>query len=120
MSCAIEELDGEVNNGGFAQYFFNSSGNHWKDALSGLAAIGATKHHKIMAEAIEKFGQSMPSSARDVRDSQLSKIVRKQEDPFNEQDTAWYKTEDELLARLMFRYNLSNMKELNKSEQSKE
>ncbi len=115
--CAIEELDGEVNNGGFAQYYFNSGGNHWKDALNGLAAIGATKRHKIMAATIEKFGQAEPSSIRDARNSQLSKVVRKKEDPFNKQDTAWYKTEGEPLDRLMFRYNLANMHGRKKAEQ---
>lgn len=117
--CAIEELDGEVNNGGFAQYYFNSGGDHWRDALSGLAAIGATKRHEIMAATIERFGQSAPSSVRDSRNSQLSKVVRKKEDPFSEQDTAWYKTEDEPLARLMFRYNLANMKDRERAEQDK-
>ena len=63
--CAIEELDAEVNNGGFAQYYFNSAGNHWQDALSGLEAIGATKRHKMMATTIDKFGQTEPSSDRD-------------------------------------------------------
>ena len=115
--CAIEELDAEVNNGGFAQYYFNSAGNHWKDALSGLEAIGATKRHKIMATAIDKFGQPEPSSDRDSRNDQLSKIVRKKEDPFNGQDSAWYETEGEPLDQLMFRYNLANMRGRNKAEQ---
>lgn len=114
--CAIEELDGEVNNGGYAQYYFNSAGNHWHEALSGLAAVGATKRHKIMAATIAKFGQPEPSSVRDTRSSQLSKVVRKKEDPYNEQDTAWYKTEDEPLDRLMFRYNLANMQGRQKAE----
>ncbi len=35
---AIEELDAEINNGGFAQYYFNSSGDHWQHAYDGLAA----------------------------------------------------------------------------------
>lgn len=115
--CAIEELNGEVNNGGFAQYYFNSGGDHWKDALRGLAAIRATERHKIMATTIEMFGQAEPSSDRDARNSQLSKVVRKKEDPFSEQDTAWYKSEGEPLDRLMFRYNLSNMHGRTKSEQ---
>ncbi len=76
----------------------------------GLEAIGASKRHEAMAGTVEMFGQSGPSSVRDTRNSQLAKIVRKKEDPFTKQDTAWYQTKDEPLERLMFRYNLANIK----------
>ena len=107
--CAIEDIDAEVNNGGFAQYYFNSAGDHWQDALRGLAAIGATKRHQIMTATIQKFGQSEPSSVRNTRGSQLAKITHKKDDPFSDQDAAWYETKVEPLDRLMFRYNLSNI-----------
>ena len=74
----------------------------------------------MMATTVDKFGQPEPSSDRDSRKDQLSKIVLKKEDPFNEQDSAWYKTEDESLDRLMFRYNLANMQGRNKAEQDTE
>jgi hypothetical protein len=104
--CAITELDSEVANGGFAQYYFNSSGDHWRDALRGLSAIGAEKHRRIMAATVRKFGDAPPSSKRDTRTSQLSKLVRKKEDPFDEQDSAWFKAGS--LDALIFRYNLAN------------
>ena len=104
--CAIEELDAEVNNGGFAQYYFNSSGDHWEHAQKGLAAIGAKERHQVMSATVKKFGDSMPSVDRETRTSQLSKIVGNKEDPFNEQDSAWYKIEDESLDRLMFKIQL--------------
>lgn len=107
--CAIEQLDAEVNNGGFAQYYFNSSGDHWQNAQNGLAAIGAKGRHQLMSATVETFGDSKPSVDRDTRTSQLSNIVRKKEDPFNEQDSAWYKIEDENLDRLIFKYNLANL-----------
>jgi uncharacterized protein DUF4375/HEAT repeat protein len=115
-SWAIRELDGEVNNGGFAQYYFNSSGNHWQDALSGLAAIGAEKHHQLVAATVERFGTDPPSSKRDIRNAQLAEVVHNTEDPFSAQDTAWYKTKDESLDRLMFRYNLATMETRQKTE----
>lgn len=106
--CAIEQLDAEVNNGGFAQYYFNSSGDHWQDALKGLEKIGAERRHRVMLATIEKFGDSKPAADRDTRTSQLSVVVRKKEDPFSEQDKAWYGLEDEKLDRLIFKYNLTN------------
>lgn len=115
---AIEILDAEVNNGGFAQYYFNSSGDHWQDALSGLAAIGAIKRHKLMAATIAKFDKTPPSSDRDTRSTQLSEMVTKQEDPFHDQDSVWYKTPEENVELLSFRYSLMHQ-EGRKKEQAK-
>ena len=118
--CAIEDLDAEVNNGGFAQYYFNSSGDNWQDALAGLAAIGAERRHRLMLGTVEKFGDAKPAIDRNTRTSQLSKIVRNKEDPFNEQDSAWYEIEDENLDQLKFKYNLANLEGRDKAERSDE
>ena len=117
---AIKQLDAEVNNGGFAQYYFNSSGDHWEDAQNGLTAIGATGRHRLMLATIEIFGDTKPAVDRDTRKSQLSKVVCKKEDPFNDQDSAWYKIEDENLDRLIFRYSLANLEGRHKAEQADE
>lgn len=102
---AIRDLDDEVVNGGFAQYYFNSSGDQWNDALSGLKIIGATKRSAILEATVAKFGPVPPSADREERQAQLSKIVRKEEAPFQEQDSSWYGLEDEEpLEKLMFRY----------------
>ncbi|MDG2223927.1 MAG: DMP19 family protein [Rubripirellula sp.] len=116
--CAITELDAEVNNGGFAQYYFNSSGDHWQAAQDGLAAIGAIEHRGLMSATVEAFGDSKPLADRNPRTSQLSKLVRKQEDPFSEQDSAWYSIEDENLDRLIFKYNMENLDCRQKNDQS--
>ena len=107
--CAIECLNNEINNGGFTQYYFNSSGDQWADALGGLEVIGAIKHRELMLQTLQRFPESAPSSKRSIRGEQLAKIVRKQEDPFNEQDSAWYKLKDENLDKLVLRYNLANL-----------
>jgi len=44
-------LDGEVNNGGFDQYFFNSAGDHALDSPNALLAIRAHVTAKIVQEA---------------------------------------------------------------------
>jgi hypothetical protein len=36
---AVTMLDAEVNNGGHGQYFLNSSGSEWREALAGLEVI---------------------------------------------------------------------------------
>ena len=49
---AIEVLRSEVCNGGFGQYFWNSSCRLAPEALEGLSLIGATKHAELLSEAI--------------------------------------------------------------------
>ena len=106
---AVELLDMEINNGGFAQYYFNSTAESWPDALEGLKAMGASKRHNLLLETIAEFGDEEPSIDRQKRDHQLAKIVRKHEDPFHRQDSAWYKTNDENLEKLIFKYNMANL-----------
>jgi len=48
-------LEGQVNNGGFNQYFFNSSGEYAHETLNGLKEINAPKMANILNEAIEVF-----------------------------------------------------------------
>jgi hypothetical protein len=51
----IEMLEGEVNNGGFDQYFFNSSGEYAHETLKALAEINAPKMAEILNQAIKVF-----------------------------------------------------------------
>ena len=50
-----QNLEREVNNGGFHQYFFNSSGDHADGTVPALEAIGALKTAELLREAIGKF-----------------------------------------------------------------
>ncbi|MGA0601339.1 DMP19 family protein [Caulobacter sp. KR2-114] len=53
----VWELEAEVNNGGFDQYFFNSSGRDAPRAVAALRTIGARKCAQIVAEAVHRFGR---------------------------------------------------------------
>ena len=44
-------LEGEVNNGGFNQFYFNSSGQYAAKSVEGLQEIGALKYMKLVKEA---------------------------------------------------------------------
>ena len=72
---AVQLLEGEVNNGGFDQYFFNSSGDSWPDAQAGLQAIGATAVAKLLDQALARFGDGPPSTVQEIRQQQLAKIA---------------------------------------------
>ncbi|WP_254508687.1 DMP19 family protein [Anatilimnocola floriformis] len=106
--CAIGQLDAEVNNGGFAQYYFNPSGDHWPEALAGLKAIGAEKRYRVMLATVEMFAEK-PAVVRQTRQRQLSQLVRRQENPFRDQDAMWYGSKEENLGRLLFKYNLAHL-----------
>ena len=51
----IEMLEGEVNNGGFDQYFFNSSGEYAHKTLTALEEINAPQMAEFLDQAIKAF-----------------------------------------------------------------
>lgn len=48
----IDQLEQEVNNGGFHQFFWNSAGNHTPETLAALEQIGAQATKTLLMEAI--------------------------------------------------------------------
>lgn len=48
---AVGLLSGEVVNGGIHQFFFNSSGEYYAEALRGLGELGALRSHELLLEA---------------------------------------------------------------------
>lgn len=67
-------LDAEVNNGGFSQYFFNSSGDLASHAVKAAKGVGAPKVAAIIQKAIALFGVRGPDPDREKRMDQLSEI----------------------------------------------
>ena len=64
---AAIEFDNEVRNGGLGQYFFNSSGDHVKQALEGFRAMGATFCLETLEDAIKVLGEEVISPDRERR-----------------------------------------------------
>ncbi len=54
----IWELEAEVNNGGFHQYFSNSAGNNAIFTLESLEKVGSKKFKKILEDAILFFPEN--------------------------------------------------------------
>jgi adenosylmethionine-8-amino-7-oxononanoate aminotransferase len=48
----IEELEREINNGGFNQYFFNSSGNYATETINALKLIVSKIFLQLLEEAV--------------------------------------------------------------------
>ena len=66
-------LEAEVNNGGFDQFFFNSSGDRFRETVSALRAIGAERTAALVAEAGAVFPDG-PSPDRATRMKQMEAI----------------------------------------------
>lgn len=58
---AVTLLDGEVYNGGFDQFFSNSSGDYYSLAVDGLEELGALSSLSLVKEAADTiFGKREP------------------------------------------------------------
>jgi len=65
----------EVYNGGHDQFFFNSTGMVWRDALAGFRLLGATEYGTVLGQAVAQFPNSNPSLDRSERETQMEAIA---------------------------------------------
>lgn len=63
----VVQLDGDVCNGGFQQYFFNSFSDFAAEAMSGLERLGAKRHAALFANAMSLFPKSIVPRIREER-----------------------------------------------------
>lgn len=80
---ALELLGMELINGGMHQYFFNSAGDLWPDALGGLEQAGYARSALAFRKAIGVFGKEKPSTDRSVRFKQLDRLSKSKEVELN-------------------------------------
>jgi len=97
-------LRNEINNGGFHQYFFNSSGSYYNHAEAGLQQLGATQTLALLHQAKEIVFSAMPVSAdTKVRRKHMASIDSAQSDlrrKLDELDQRFYASPDEITPRL--------------------
>jgi len=85
-------LCAEVYNGGFHQYFHNSTGLHAPEAIRGFQELGLSDIAEIVKQAISVFGPDFPRE-RDKRVESLDSFEgddRTEWDPFSELDEVFY------------------------------
>ena len=91
-------LEMEVNNGGFSQFFYNSSGDFSGELVHVFTEIGAMKTAEICKKALEAFGREIPMN-RDEREEMLDEMESEEIDEIlSECDDAFYEYEDDLNA----------------------
>jgi len=91
----VEELEAEINNGGFDQFFFNTSGDRTAEIIIALSSIGAVHTATIVKAACAKFPGGIPPKDKDVRQELLEQISP-DSDAFEEEDEAFLEYKDDL------------------------
>ena len=88
---AVHWLHLEVHNGGFWQYFFNSTGTSFPEAASGFGAIGMPQVKDVVERAAAKLGEPYPFDAEERR-----AIVGDPQDrlPFDDLENEFYELAD--------------------------
>ena len=89
---AITSYESEVNNGGHDQFYFNSSGLVWQDAMNGFKELGLTEYYDVIDESAKRLGGN-PSKDRIERQEQLEKLkpVTEGGTAFDDLDDKFYK-----------------------------
>jgi hypothetical protein len=94
----VTRLEAEVNNGGFDQYFFNSSGDWAALTLPALVEIGAEHTAGIFRRALSAFPGGRPTPDRAARWKEMEQAAAEQ--LFRALDHSFYGEKDNLVELL--------------------
>jgi Domain of unknown function (DUF4375) len=108
----VWELEAEVNNGGFRQYFLNTSGSLVPDTADALRAIGAATMSEIVEQAVEAVGHDISWSNDGARKAVLSALAPGTVAKLGEFDQAFFTYPDNLTA-LLYKYVSDHREEIN-------
>ena len=103
-------LEGEVNNGGFSQFFYNSSGKFASETAVALRDIGALNVAEIYERARAPLGE-LPQNDTERSDVLNSRITDEVSVILSECDSAFYEYPDDL-ALLSYRLAHENRAQL--------
>ncbi len=83
-------LEAEVNNGGYNQFYFNSSGQFYKHLPDALSLVGANKFSGLTERANETFEKENPKIIQH-QDGTLEGFSKSYDDnPLNKYDDEFY------------------------------
>lgn len=92
----VECFEGEVNNGGIDQFFFNSGGDHYRETIEALEIIGAKNMQQVLRDACARFPGGDPPMNLYERREVLLRSVSPDAEGFDDLDEQFYKYEDDL------------------------
>jgi hypothetical protein len=100
IALFIGNLEREINNGGFNQFYLNSSGDYAHEASEGLRLIGATKTFEILNRANSVWPKQTVPKDR-LKRLELQEKLEEQANPIWEKfDTDYYEYPDHIAALL--------------------
>ncbi|MBI9058550.1 MAG: DMP19 family protein [Labilibaculum sp.] len=97
----IENLEREINNGGFNQFYFNSSGDFSHETVDALIEIGAIKTADIVKKSNSQFPENRVTTNRDERQEILEQIEDTANKIWETCDEDFYKYEDNIAVLLI-------------------
>ncbi|EDM45100.1 hypothetical protein SCB49_03229 [unidentified eubacterium SCB49] len=97
----IENLEREINNGGFNLFYSNSSGNHAHITVEYLKKIGADKTAELVEKANLEWPNNNVPKDRTERQAILKKIEHKADQVWEDCGQLFYKYEDDIPYLLM-------------------
>lgn len=103
----VENLEREINNGGFNQFFFNSSGDFTHETVTALKTVKAYKTADILLKSISAWPNQNVPKDRVKRQGMLQQIEGKGNPIWNECNEQFYKYPDNLVT-LLFEFIKSN------------
>jgi hypothetical protein len=99
----VWSLEGEVDNGGFDQFYFNSSGNFAAETVETLRRIGASRTAELVEEANRLFPTQPPPRERAARIAELDSFTGSMSVTLDRLDREFHRDPD-CLEKLLFAY----------------
>ncbi len=93
-------LEGEANNGGFSQYFWNTEGQHAAATVDVLKRIGAKETASLLRRAMKIYG-APPKDDLDEWYDRLERVESEHQDILAELDEHFYEGVDDLPVLVM-------------------
>tara|TARA_B100001167_G_scaffold163752_1_gene111954 strand:+ start:1536 stop:2063 length:528 start_codon:yes stop_codon:yes gene_type:complete len=109
----VENLEREINNGGFHQFYWNSSGNYANETIDALIKIGANKTAEIVKKANSEFETGDVPKDRAERQNEIELIEGKAEENWNKYDSEFYEYQDNL-TKLLIAFVIKNKSDFKK------
>lgn len=101
------QLQSEVNNGGFSQYFFNAFGNISEELVPSFKSIGANGTAAICQRALDALGCELPSDREQRRKVLDNLLTDKVNAVLDEYDKEFY-AGNENLEKLTYEFLIKN------------
>jgi hypothetical protein len=106
----VSNLEKELNNGGFNQFYWNTSGDYVSETVEALKSIGANKAITIIEKANSVWRDSNVPKTQDERQQIFLEIEATAEDIWDNCDQEYLQYEQDI-TKLLFTYAKDNQEE---------